>query len=343
MCYNPVRLKDGTTVPCGRCRFCRDQKVNDLIGRCIAEDAVSKGSLSVTLTYAGDCPSSAFLNYRDVQLMLKRLRVAGYKVRYLFAGEYGEGKGRAHWHGVLFFSGNVPPVQMDSRFSWLYWPHGYSFFRRSSPGAFAYVCKYTLKDDHTQKRVYSSKFPPLGNDFFIPMAREIAEKGQALWDLNYSFVGVGYKKKPGLRVYTLRGRMAELYLSAYVERWKELRSDPPPLTPLVEAWIDKIARQENALDPLLFEWRVKRREPAASVPRAAAPLGLLVLPGDGLVTAHPFRRCEVSFGGETNWITASESAGLLERQLNRLHLPPSLSPNVADWIMRVNELSAHLL
>lgn len=343
MCYHPVKLKDGLTVPCGKCRFCRDQKVNDLIGRCIAEDAVSKGSLSVTLTYAGDVESSAFLNYRDVQLMLKRLRAAGFKVRYLFAGEYGEAKGRAHWHGVLFFSGEVPNVEMDRRLTWSFWPHGFSFFRRASPGAFAYVCKYTLKEEYAQKRVYVSRFPPLGSDFFIPMAREIAEKGLSLWNLEYSFLGVGYHKKPGLRVYTLRGRMAELYIEAYLKRWAEVRKDSPPLTPLVEAWLDKQARNEMDLDPLLFEWRLQRRRPSKADRQDAAPLGLLVLPGDGLVSAHRFRRCEVTFKGATEWITASESADGLERQLRRIGLPRNLAPNVADWILRLNDLSASLV
>lgn len=56
-----------------------------------------------TLTYdeANYTPS---LNYRDIQLWLKRLRkhLPRESLRYFVAGEYGDLTGRAHWHALLF-------------------------------------------------------------------------------------------------------------------------------------------------------------------------------------------------------------------------------------------------
>ena len=66
--------------------------------------------LGVTLTYKGDVPGSVTLLTADVQKFVRSLRKAGHKVRYMIAGEYGERKGRAHWHAVLFFKGKVPSL-----------------------------------------------------------------------------------------------------------------------------------------------------------------------------------------------------------------------------------------
>ena len=36
----------------------------------------------------------------------------------MIAGEYGERKGRAHWHAVLFFKGKVPSLPIGRSTSW---------------------------------------------------------------------------------------------------------------------------------------------------------------------------------------------------------------------------------
>lgn len=92
MCLTPIRLKDNTPVACRYCARCRANRINDLVGRCIAEQAASSATFSVTLTYAGDVPQAAALQYADFQKCLKLLRRHGYSVRYIVAGEFGEKK-----------------------------------------------------------------------------------------------------------------------------------------------------------------------------------------------------------------------------------------------------------
>ena len=108
LCSHPH--PDGQKAACRHCLRCRRNRVDCLVGRCLAEKAVSDGVLGVTLTYKGDVPGSVTLLTADVQKFVRSLRKAGHKVRYMIAGEYGERKGRAHWHAVLFFKGKVPSL-----------------------------------------------------------------------------------------------------------------------------------------------------------------------------------------------------------------------------------------
>ena len=111
MCITPNRLDDGTEVACRKCKLCKRNRVNDLVGRCIAESRYSKKTYAVTLTYANDAGVNAVtLVYKDVQDFMKRLRKR-YNVRYIVAGEYGTAKGRAHWHIILFFKDDYPEIK----------------------------------------------------------------------------------------------------------------------------------------------------------------------------------------------------------------------------------------
>ncbi len=54
MCIAPIKLDDGTEVGCRECWQCRKRRVNDYVGRCIAESKFAKKTYAVTLTYGGD-------------------------------------------------------------------------------------------------------------------------------------------------------------------------------------------------------------------------------------------------------------------------------------------------
>lgn len=117
MCRTPNKLDDGTEVACRKCWQCKRNRVNDLVGRCIAESRYSAKTYAVTLTYANDAGVNAVtLVYKDVQDFLKRLRKR-YNVRYIVAGEYGTAKGRAHWHIILFFKDQYPEIKENVRVS----------------------------------------------------------------------------------------------------------------------------------------------------------------------------------------------------------------------------------
>ena len=158
MCISPNNISEVGLVSCHKCWQCRENKVNDYVGRCIAESHHSDETLSVTLTYGdGDTPESATLVYKHYQLFMKSLRNEGYKVRYIVAGEYGSTKGRAHWHAILFFKGKVPKnIEYDKRINWKHWNRGYSFIEKPSYKSYRYVMKYILKD--TQLDVQNGHF-----------------------------------------------------------------------------------------------------------------------------------------------------------------------------------------
>lgn len=101
MCIQTIYIrKYQQEVPCGRCYECVKRRRNDWYIRCLLESRYRRFTYFGLLTYAqvGDK-----LLKRDVQLFLKRLRSYGYTFSYFIAGEYGDQKGRPHWH-CLFFS-----------------------------------------------------------------------------------------------------------------------------------------------------------------------------------------------------------------------------------------------
>lgn len=112
MCIAPNTLPDGTKVGCRECWQCRETKVDDWVGRCIAESKTALRTFSITLTYGRDERDNvdhiraALLTYSDVQMYFKRLRKSGYVVRYFAVGEYGSAKGRSHWHLIVFYYDN---------------------------------------------------------------------------------------------------------------------------------------------------------------------------------------------------------------------------------------------
>lgn len=201
MCLAPVSIRDEKSrhmVACRHCRVCRDNRVNDLVGRCIAEQSTASKTFAVTLTYGnGDSPEAALLRYSDVQMFLKRLRNNGYKVRYICAGEYGTKKGRAHWHIILFFYGHSPNWQIEARVNIPEWSHGFCYFQHPDYRGFRYAIKYALKSDAegSVKALSMSKKPPLGYEFFMSLANDYVVRGLSINSPQYSFADIRDKKR----------------------------------------------------------------------------------------------------------------------------------------------------
>lgn len=343
MCLSPIELKDRTRVACRHCEICRTNRLNDLIGRCVAEQSVSSTTLAVTLTYAGDVPEAAVLCYSDVQKFLKRLRFDGYRVRYIVAGEYGAAKGRAHWHIILFFRGKAPDVEMDRRFNWDYWPAGFSYFQRPDYKGFRYVLKYALKDQTNSGSIRAlsmSKVPPLGHDFFMRLAGRMVSQKLALHAPEYSFSDVLDRSgKP--RRYWLQGRMREMFLERYCSLWRKTYGKEPYETDwLREQWFDKIARKEMSADNGNFQRDLdaKRRpfrDPRAEdfllgydLPRAANGFLFLDASPDVLVTSYDDGSATLDKDG-SEWILGPES---VEQQLLPSGLSLSQRRQVCLWL-----------
>ena len=75
LCSHPH--PDGQKAACRHCLRCRRNRVDCLVGRRLAEKAVSDGVLGVTLTYKGDVPGSVTLLTADVQKFVRSLRKSG--------------------------------------------------------------------------------------------------------------------------------------------------------------------------------------------------------------------------------------------------------------------------
>lgn len=268
MCIAPNFLADGTETACHRCWQCREQVINDWVGRNIAEMKTARACHAVTLTYGRnnandeDHERSVVLTYSDVQKFLKLLRRHGYPVRYFIAGEYGTKKGRAHWHIILYWQDRVPD-NIPLRQNWMFaryekdgtqakdengdpaffWDHGWTYWQSVTPHTARYVCKYLQKgmgDDAAQGKLQMSKYPPLGSAYFEEMAERHAKQGLAPRTLEYSFPGVRKREKNGRMAewkYMLTGRTAELYLDQFIAAWDRINpGQPRPKSPLVDLY-----------------------------------------------------------------------------------------------------------
>lgn len=171
-------------VACRQCTQCRRNRMNDYIGRALCEAAYSDAACAVTLTYAPrDDLAERVITPEHFQRFIRSLRRAGHSVRYLVAGEYGEAKGRAHFHAVLFFKG-TPPEMPQQQIFWFpkdargfsHWPHGHVFADwNTSHASMRYVCKYLLKAEAGNRWFSLSKKPTLGHRFFMDKAEAAFE------------------------------------------------------------------------------------------------------------------------------------------------------------------------
>ena len=253
MCIAPVKLDDGTEVGCRECWQCRKRRVNDYVGRCIAESKFSKKTYAVTLTYDGDQGVNAVtLIYKDVQDFLKRLRKK-HKCRYIVTGEYGSAKGRSHWHIILFFKDSWPEVTSNKRVDWKYWKHGFSYFQEPDWKGFEYCLKYVLKDQTSRQsdsHLAMSKKPPLGHEFFQQLAKQYVEQALVPQTYFYKFGDVrDYKNRE--KGFMMQGKTRENFMETFVNEWEDKYSHEP-LSELVTDYYDDITEIEYT-DEELYE------------------------------------------------------------------------------------------
>lgn len=245
MCKSPVTLRNGVIVPCHECSQCRTAAIFDWVGRNIAESITSKATHCIELTYGRGLSGevlherAVYLTYSDVQKWLKRWRRhdedgLAYPVRYFVTGEFGSRFGRAHWHVIMHWQDRVPRFRLGERYNEEHWEHGFTFAKKANAEKIRYVCKYIQKGqvrrfvDEGEKIVEPprmSKKPPLGAAYFYRLARQYAEQGIAPQDLMYTFPGVTTKEKDGTErptYFVLREKSAELFLTAFLQHWREL-------------------------------------------------------------------------------------------------------------------------
>ena len=304
MCIRPNRLDDGVEVACRECWQCRKRRVDDLVGRCIAESKYSTKTYAITLTYAQDAGVNAVtLVYKDVQDFLKRLRKK-YKCRYIVAGEYGSAKGRAHWHIIVFFKDKVPDVQQNKRVEWKYWPHGFSYFQHPDWKGFEYVLKYVLKDQTSrsvdahlamskkdmqwcaQSQKMKMQGAPLGYQYFNWLADEHVRQGLAPQMYFYKFVGIrDYKNRE--KTFMMTGKTKENFMERFLQKWME-KYDADPRSEIVDEYLDAVTEIEYTDAELMLRLHDK------SVRYVEAPLHVVAPENEAVLHEFEYRGIPVA-------------------------------------------------
>lgn len=145
-CLTPEKLKNGETIPCGRCAVCITRKRDYWTTRLHFEALNSYNSLFLTYTYSDENlvynDDRAILNYKDLKDYFKRLRKAGLIFKYFAVGEYGEKTERPHYHAILFFrSQNTELHLLEDK-----WKLGHVHFGMVTMASLKYVTKDLLKE-----------------------------------------------------------------------------------------------------------------------------------------------------------------------------------------------------
>lgn len=271
MCITPRIHPDGLKTPCRKCWQCRENRINDWTGRCIAERETAVAASVVTLTYGGgDTAQSRFLRKSDMTAYLKAIRNAGHKVRTFYAGEYGSKKGRAHWHALLFWNEAMPYRELRKNINDEFWPHGFSYWTEAHVKDIRYVMKYINKDDVDLDAARSfgmSRKPVLGRDYFIELAGRYVEQGLAPQRPFYKFREVLDKTGKNIEFY-MPPRIAEQFVGFYVAAWKAANPGKWwPSSDLVDHWHDRSA---NYIPPLNLGKRAYREAPWMLPPEGAS-------------------------------------------------------------------------
>lgn len=121
-CYTPIWLdKQKTYVPCGRCYACQMNHRAEWDLRLRLQNLDSVDSAFVTLTYSDQLVDKIALNKKHIQNYFQSIRHSfrDLKLKYYAIGEYGEKKGRPHYHALIFCS-----TEFDVNHFHLFWPYG---------------------------------------------------------------------------------------------------------------------------------------------------------------------------------------------------------------------------
>lgn len=239
-------------VPCKVCWQCKEHRVSDYVGRALCEASTSISTVALTLTYAprGDLADKV-LTPHHFQDFIRSLRRRGHVLRYLVAGEYGETRGRAHFHAIIFFqryAHDVPPEWPQQKiFHIAEWPHGHVFADwNADDRALRYVCKYLLKSARKGEGWFSlSKKPALGADYFASLAQRYAELG--IWPRAFEYRPPNARDK---RTYFITGVSRRQFLKDLVTALGN--PDPAKLSEWAVKGLEKLARYEHLHGPQLL-------------------------------------------------------------------------------------------
>lgn len=329
MCTSPGILATGEQVGCRKCWQCKELRINDWVGRNIAESKTAEACHFVTLTYGTDLTigtvdheRAAVLTYSDVQKFFKRLRKAGHKFRYFAIGEYGSLKGRSHWHVLMYWKNQHPKFTLNVREPSPFWDHGFVRWEsiQNAPGAVRYACKYIQKDIDSPERqghIAMSKLPPLGTEYFRGLAQKYVDAQLSPQFLRYGWPDV--MDKNGKKIpFMMRGVVAENFVKAFLEKWERAHGKQhAPYSQAVEDILDKITRRDGLIDREVW----KQRKAKSVWPWVPPPGGAKILISEeheAYYVVHEGQKLFWSYDdeGERAWtqLIASESDAEKKRE-----------------------------
>lgn len=189
--------------PCGKCHNCRINRKREWQSRLLLEAATAAFSSFVTLTIGFEDekhhPVSTYLDKPTCQRFIKRLRevVRPVAIRYLLVGEYGERKGRAHYHMLLFSSSPISADVLANA-----WQQGAIHIGDVQQESIDYCLAYVLKGpnlngklgpDEVCRRTAHPEFrlhsQGLGRDSLLHLCTTDPETGELLLNREFRVLG----------------------------------------------------------------------------------------------------------------------------------------------------------
>jgi len=176
----------------------------------------------VTLTYANAHltfdKGTAQLVKSDLQKWFKRVRKAGYTLRYYAVGEYGSSTYRPHYHVILF--GDVPDSVIESS-----WTMGLVHIGTVTQESIMYTLGYLVNAKaammtHNRVRPFSlmSRKPGLGACYLTPAMREWHQSDRR----NYVMVGGEQRHLPRYFKQKLFSKIDQVRIAVQVDKeWFE--------------------------------------------------------------------------------------------------------------------------
>ncbi|GHT17380.1 hypothetical protein AGMMS4956_20860 [Bacteroidia bacterium] len=145
-------------VPCGHCIPCRVAHSREWATRIVHEAQYWPHNSFTTLTYDEDqVPKDGGLVPDDLTKFFKRMRKAGFNLKYFACGEYGEKYGRPHYHSLLFGVGIMDYQKVQDT-----WGHGSVDMGTLSYDSARYCADYILKryNGPLGKKIYGHHLAP---------------------------------------------------------------------------------------------------------------------------------------------------------------------------------------
>lgn len=220
-------------IPCKKCRICRLAKANDWATRCEIETKTNQTAIFLTLSYNNENlpkteEGTRTLKKQDVTNFKKRLREDIYRktgerktIKTFECGEYGEKKGRPHYHMIIwgYRPNDLRIVKQNKQGNYLYnseklekiWGKGLIIIGNVSYESASYVARYTNKK--IDEKIYKNKEQP-----YINMSRGKNNGiGLQYWEQRKEKI----KSNGGIYVKTNKGVRLKTIPKYFIKKWEE--------------------------------------------------------------------------------------------------------------------------